>query len=100
MDKDDKKIKIEFPENIKSFWSTHKKEIKRTVKISGIVFIVGFVKGTLSTSRYYGSLIKKIPDAPAPDKGSLANYILASGVTKTELDGIVSELMDNDLIEK
>ena len=97
MSKDEFKEKYEAcKEKANNFWQKHKREIKRTAKIGGACMFVGFLKGIQFEAINTGKLIDRIPKAQSLD--DLDEYLVASGMSKVELEKFISELADNDLI--
>lgn len=99
MNKDEFKEKYEaYKDKANNFWQKHKCEIKRTAKVSGVCMLIGFLKGIRFESANTGKLIDRIPKAP--DLDDLDDYLVASGMSKVELEKFISELADNDLIPR
>ena len=97
MDKERLKKDAKFcKDKIKDFWHDHKKEIKRTAKIGAVCMIIGFLKGVKFESINTGKLIDRIPKTP--DLDDLDDWLIASGMSKKELEYFINELAINDLI--
>ncbi len=97
MDKERLKKDAKFcKDKVKYFWHDHKKEIKRTAKIGAVCMIIGFVKGIECKLIDTNELIQRIPKQP--DLDDLDDWLIASGMSKTELEYAINELAINDLI--
>lgn len=97
MDKERLKKDAKFcKDKVKDFWHDHKREIKRTVKIGAVCILIGFLKGIEFESMNTRELIQRIPKQP--DLDDLDEWLVASGMSKKELEYFINELAINDLI--